>query len=223
MVGTLVVVTLVFAWAGEDGAVFAADVETATTGGAVLSDMVELALGTLLGLVEFDGPASTVVVLVVVGEDDEVGFGKAAEGLVAVAETFWVAAGVDVTVGGVEVATDGADVEDDRVEACGKSFTAVVLVWTIFTVVVTAGVTFTVFDVTLGAVVTAVTDVVVTDAGTALTAMGGDDTVDGVVAAGVITVVVLAESGPVVFTVVETEGFGSTLALEAVCVGFTSA
>lgn len=38
------------------------------------------------------------------------------------------------------------------------------------------------------------------------------------------TVMVLAESGPVVFTVVETEGFGSTGALEAVqtsSVGFT--
>lgn len=84
------------------------------------------------------------------------------------------------------------------------------------TVVVTVGVPLTVSDVKLIAVVAG------TDVGTALTATA--DTQDGVVAASVAAVVVLAESGPVVFTVVETKGFGSTGALEAVettSVGFT--
>lgn len=209
MVGTLVVVTLVLAWAGEDGTVFAADDETGNTGG-VVEALVGLAVGAVLGLVEFGGLAWTVLTVVVmvvaaVGEDFEVCFGEAVAGQVAVAETFWVAAGAGVTVAGAE--------------ACGKSFTAVVLAGTDFTVVVTAGVTL--FDITLVAVVIAVAG---TDVGTTLTAMAEDDTVDGVVAAGVATVVVLAESGPVVFTVVETEGFGSTGALEAVettSVGFT--
>lgn len=215
--GTLVVFTSVLPWAGEDVTVFAADEEAAGAGGAVqvLSDMAGLA-ATVLGLVESDGLAFSVVVIVVavVGEDAEVGFGEAVSGLVAVAETFW-GAGVDVTVGEAEVATSGADVEDDRAEV---SFTAVVSVGTGLTVVVTAGVTFTVFDVTFGAAGTAVA---ATDAGTALTATGGDDTADGAVAAGVAAVVLLAESGPGVFTGVETEGFGSVGALEAVCVGFT--
>lgn len=52
--GTLVVVTLVLAWAGEDGT--AAGEDTVVTGGVVepLSDVVRLAVGAVLGL---DGPA----------------------------------------------------------------------------------------------------------------------------------------------------------------------
>ncbi len=206
MVGTLVVVTLVLAWAGEVGTVFAAD-EPVNTGGVVEA----LVGGAVLGLVEFDGLARTVFTVAAVGEDVEVCFGEAVTGQVAVAETFWVTAGAEVTVTGV-------DVEDDRAKACGKSVTAV-LAGTDFTVVVTAGVTL--FDITLVAVVIVVAG---TDVGTTLTAMAEDDTVDGVVPAGVATVVILAESGPLVFTVVETEGFGSTGTLEAVettSVGFT--
>lgn len=108
-----------------------------------------------------------------------------------------MAAGAEVTVAVVDV-----------VDGNGKSFTAVVSVGTDFTVVVTAGVTLTVSDTML------VADAIVV-AGT-LTATAEDDTVDGVVAAAVATVVVLAESSPVVFAVVETGGFVST---GAVCVG----
>lgn len=149
------------------------------------------------------------------GGDVEVGFGEAVAELDDVAET-WEAAGADVTVSGVDVA-------GGRVEACGKSFTAVVLdVVTAFTVVVTAGVALTVFDIMVVGVVIAVAG---TDVGTSSTAVA-DDTLDVVVAADVATEMVLAESGPVVFTVVETEGFGSTGALGAVettSVGFTPA
>lgn len=149
------------------------------------------------------------------GGDVEVGFGKAVAELDDVAET-WEAAGADVTVSGVDVA-------GGRVEACGKSFTAVVLdVVTAFTVVVTAGVALTVFDIMVVGVAIAVAG---TDVGTSSTAVA-DDTLDVVVAADVATEMVLAESGPVVFTVVETEGFGSTGALGAVettSVGFTPA
>lgn len=199
MVATLVVVTLVLVWAGED--VFAADDET--VGGVVEapSDTVGLVVATVLGL-EFEGLACTVVTVVAVvaavGLGVEVGFEAVAE-LVAVAETFWVAAGADITVAGV-------DVVDER----GKFFTAVVPVGTGFTVVVvSAGVTLTVSDFTLEAVAV----VAGTDAGTSV---GEDKAVDGVVAADVATVVVLAGSGPVVFTFTETEGFGSTGAVEAV-------
>lgn len=147
------------------------------------------------------------------GEDAEVGFGEAVAELDKVGET-WEAAGADVTVAGVDVA-------GGRAEACGKSFTAVILgVVTAFTVVVTAGVALAFFDIMVVGVVIAV---VGTDVGTASTAMA-DDTLDVVLAADVATEVVLAESGAVVFTVVETEGFGSTGALEAVettSVGFT--
>lgn len=149
------------------------------------------------------------------GGDVEVGFGEAVAELDDVAET-WEAAGADVTVSGVDVA-------GGRVEACGKSFTAVVLdVVTSFTVVVTAGVALTVFDIMVVGVAIAVAG---TDVGTSSTAVA-DDTLDVVVAADVATEMVLAESGPVVFTVVETEGFGSTGALGAVettSVGFTPA
>lgn len=149
------------------------------------------------------------------GGDVEVGFGEAVAELDDVAET-WEAAGADVTVSGVDVA-------GGRVEACGKSFTAVVLdVVTAFTVVVTAGVALTVFDIMVVGVAIAVAG---TDVGTSSTAVA-DDTLDVVVAADVATEMVLAESGPVVFTVVETEGFGSTGVLEAVettSVGFTPA
>lgn len=185
----MVAVTLVLAWFGEDATVLAADTETVVTDGVVEADMVGLAVGTVLELVRLDRTVFTVVVVTVVavvGEDVEV----------AEAETFWVAAGAEVTIAGVDV--------DDRAEACGKSFTAVVLVVTDFTVVVTAGATLTVFDITLEVIVASGTD-----AGAALTAMSEDDTVD-VVAAGVVL------CGPVDFTVVETEGFGSTGALEAV-------
>lgn len=82
---------------------------------------------------------------------------------------------------------------------------------------VTAGVALTVSDIMVVGVVMAVAG---TDVGTASTAVA-DDTVDVGVAAGVATEVVLAESGPVVFTVVETEDFGSTGVLEATSVGFT--
>lgn len=149
------------------------------------------------------------------GGDVEVGFGEAVAELDDVAETR-EAAGADVTVSGVDVA-------GGRVEACGKSFTAVVLdVVTAFTVVVTAGVALTVFDIMVVGVAIAVAG---TDVGTSSTAVA-DDTLDVVVAADVATEMVLAESGPVVFTVVETEGFGSTGVLEAVettSVGFTPA
>lgn len=149
------------------------------------------------------------------GGDVEVGFGEAVAELDDVAETR-EAAGADVTVSGVDVA-------GGRVEACGKSFTAVVLdVVTAFTVVVTAGVALTVFDIMVVGVAIAVAG---TDVGTSSTAVA-DDTLDVVVAADVATEMVLAESGPVVFTVVETEGFGSTGALGAVettSVGFTPA
>lgn len=87
--------------------------------------------------------------------------------------------------------------------------------------VVIDGVTFTVSDKVLVAVVT---DVAGTDVETTLMARGHDEQVDGLVATGVEAVVVLAESGSVVVTVWETEGFGSTGAWEVVettGVGFT--
>lgn len=206
LVGTLVVVTLVPAWAGEGD-----EADDATGGGVeALSDVVGLAVRTGLGLVEFDELDFTVVVLVVaVGGEDEVGFGETVGGLVAVTETFWGAAGVGVTVAGAGVTVAGVGFSDDRAEACGKSVTAVALVGADLAVVVTAGVTVSVFDVTLVAVVIVVAG---TDGGTALTAVGDDDEADG----GVATVVVLAESGPIVFTVVDNDGFGSAGALEAV-------
>lgn len=218
---TLAAVTLVLASAGEDVTVFAADDETVATGGAVeVSGMVALAVGTVLGLV-FDGVAFTVVKVVAVVGVDVVGFGEAVGGLVAVAETFWVSAGAEVTVVGVDVTVAEVDDIEDKAEACGKSFPAAVLAGTDFAVVVTAGVTLTIFD---KAFVAVVTEVAGTDVETALTAKGDDETVDGVGAAGVEAAAVLAESGSVVFKVVETEGFGLTGALEAAGttgVGFT--
>lgn len=202
---TLAVVTLVLASAGEDGTVFAADDETVATDGTVeMSDMVALAVGTVLGLV-FDGAAFTVVKVVVVVGVDVVGFGEAVGGLVA--ETFWVSAGAEVTVVGVDVTVAGVDDIQDKAEACGKSFKAAVLAGTDLAAVVTAGVTLTVFD---KAFVAIVADVAGTDVETALTARGDDETVDGVGAAGVEAAAILAESGSVVFKVVETEGFGFT-------------
>lgn len=114
MVAALVVVALVLAWAGKDGTVFAADDETVTDG-AVEADMVGLAVETVLALVGFDGLAwnvlTVVTVVAVVEEDAKVG--EAVAGLVAVAETFWVAAGVEVTVAGADVTAGGVDADED--------------------------------------------------------------------------------------------------------------
>lgn len=216
-VGALVVVTLVLASAGGDETVFAADEETVATDGVVdvLSDMVGLAAGAVLGPFEFESFAVVGVVVAVEGEDVEVGTGEAVGGLVAVA-------GVDVAVAWVKVTTAGEEAEADRAEAFGKSFTTAVLPGTDLTLVVTAGESFTVFEITSVAAVFVVSG---TDVGTALTATGDEDAVDEVAAAVVATVVVLAELCPVVFRVVETGGFdpsGVSEAVETISVGFTT-
>lgn len=184
----MVVVTLVLASAGLN-----VDDETVATLGGVVEVCVvaELAAGSLFGLV-FDEVAFTVVI-VEVGDDVEVGFGEGVVGLVVRAETFWVSAEVEDTAGEINV-------EDDKAEAC-KSFAAVDLA------VVVTDVTFTVFDKVLLAVVT---DVAGTDVETTLMARGDDEQVDGLVATGVEAAVVLAESGSIVFTLVEDDCFGST-------------
>lgn len=100
---------------------------------------------------------------------------------------------------------------------CDEAFAAVVVV-SDFTVVVTAGASFAIFDTVVVAVVVVVVGSV--DGGAA------GDTAGGVEATGVATVVVLAESGPVVLTVVDREEFGSTAtseAAETTSVGFTPA
>lgn len=206
-VGALVGVTLVLASAGGDETVFAADEETVATDGVVdvLSDMVELVAGAALGPFEFESFAVGGVVVAVVGEDVEVGIG----GLVA-------EAGVDVAVAWDKVTTAGEDAEAERAEAFGKSFITAVLPGTDLTLVVTAGESFTVFEITSVAAVIVVSG---TDVGTALTATGDEDAVDEVVAAVVATVVVLAELCPVVFRVVET---GVSEAVETASVGFTT-
>lgn len=183
--GILVVVTLVLASAGLN-----IDDETVATVGVVVEAcvVVELAAGSLFGLV-FDEVAFTEVI-VEVGEDVEVGFGEDVVGLVVRAETFWVSAEVEDTTGEIH----------DKAEAC-KSFAAVDIA------VVAADVTFTVFDKVLLAVVT---DVAGTDVETTLMARGDDEQVDGLVATGVEVAVVLAESGSIVFMLLEDEGFGST-------------
>lgn len=208
-VGALVVVTLVFASPGGDETVFAADAEAVATDGVVdvLSDMVGLAAGATLEPFEFESFAVVGVVVAVVGEDVEVGTGEAVGGLVAVA-------GVDVAVAWVKVTT--------AAEAFGKSFTTAVFPGTDLTLVVTAGESLTVFEITSVAAVVVVSG---TDAGAALTATGDEDAVDEVVAAVVATVVVLAVLSPVVFRVVETGGFDSTgvsEAVETISVGFTT-
>lgn len=71
---------------------------------------------------------------------------------------------------------------------------------------VVTDVTSTVFEKVLLAVVT---DVAGIDVETTLMARGDDEQVDGLVATGVEAAVVLAESGSVVFTLLENEGFGS--------------
>ena len=184
---------------------FAADVATSVTDGVVeaLPDMAELLFGTVVGHVVFNGLFCTVFTGVVakfdglawpdffvavdaVREDAEVCFGEAV-------------AGLDKPVAGADVIAAGADVGWSAV-ASGESFAAVVLVSvTGFTVVVTAGVALAVFDsmVVVVEIVEAGTDV-----GIALSAMVGG-AAGGAVATVVATVVVLAESGPVVFTVVE--------------------
>lgn len=177
---------------GEDGTVFAADDDTDDSDGILEAGVVGFSVETVLAS---DGLAWTDltvnVVVAEVGEDVEVGFGEA--------------------VGGVEVTTAGVDVVDGREEACGKSFTAVFLDVTDFTVV-TGEVMLTFSDMTLLAVAVAGIDV-----GTALTAIMEEGKVNGVLAAGGATVVVLAEPGSVVFTVVEeTDCLGSTEALEVV-------
>lgn len=112
----------------------------------------------------------------------------------------------------MEVKAAAADVAG----ICGEAFTAVVVV-SDFTVVVTAGVSFAMFDTILVAVVVSVVG-----------SVGGEtagDAVGGVEATGVAAVVVLAESGPVL-TVDDSEVFGSTAASEAAettGVGFTPA
>lgn len=169
---------------GEEGTVFAADDDTDDSDGILEAGVVGFSVETVLasdGLAWTDFTVN--VVVAEVGEDVEVGFGEA--------------------VGGVEVTTAGVDVVDGREEACGKSFTAVFLDVTDFTVV---------SDMTLLAVAVAGIDV-----GTALTAIMEEGKVNGVLAAGGATVVVLAEPGSVVFTVVEeTDCLGSTEALEVV-------
>lgn len=213
-VGALVVVTLVFASAGGDETVFAADEETVATDGVVdvLSDMVGLAA---LGLFEFESFAVVGVVVAVEGEDVEVGTGEAVGGLAAVA-------GVDVAVAWAKVTTAGGDAEADRAEAFGKSFTTAGLPGTDLTLVVTAGESLTVFEVTSVAAVIVVSGI---NVGSALTATADEDAVDEVIAAVVATVVVLAELCPVVFRVVETGGFdptGVSEAVETTSVGFTT-
>ncbi len=166
-------------------------------------------MGIVLGFSEFVGEAFTVVIVAaVVGEDVEAGIGEAVGGLVAVVETFWVAAGLDVPVSWAEVTIAWVEAADGRAEACGKSFATLVL-----TAVVTVGVTLSVFDIMLAVAVIVVAG---TDVETALTPMGDEDAVAEVVAAGAATVEFLAELCPFVLTVAETEGSDSTGALESV-------
>lgn len=209
LVGTLVVVT-VFSWAGEAGAPLAAAVVTVVGGADVagVADMVGVVVGTVLQLactvftgvvvviVESDGLAWAVFIAVVAVEveDVEVGVGWSRMGKLGT---------------GVEVTVSGVDVADGRAGACG--FAAVVVV-TGFAVVVTAGVTLTVFDTMVAAVVITVAG---TDVGAALTAV-----VVGAAATGVPAVV--AEFGSVAFKVVQVEGFVSTEAVGATRVGFAS-
>lgn len=208
----MLVVTLVFAWAGEAGAVFTAAVVTVS--GADVADMVWVGAVLELGcavfsvavvvIVESDGFAwaifiAVVVVVAVEAEDAEVGFG------VDVARLDKLATGVEITVVGVDVA-------GGRAGACGQSFAAVVVV-TVFAVVVTAGVTLTGSDTRVVAVVIVVAGA---NIGTALTGMVGSAV--GVAATGAVVV----ESVPVAFTVVQVEGFVSTGAVGATSVCFES-
>lgn len=124
----------------------------------------------------------------VVGADVNNGFDKSFGGHEA--KTFWVSATVEVAVAAL-------DVEDNKEEACTKSFPAVVLSGV---VVVTAGAIPAVADTESVAVAT---DVAATLVETVLE----DETVECVGAAGVED---LVESGSVVFTIVETDDSGST-------------
>lgn len=207
MTGTVEVVTLASARTGE--AVFTADVVNIGGGdvageadidavlvGMVLEHASTVFTEVVVPLVEFNGLACTVFIVVVVTvgavDREDVEDGEAVTGLDK------LAAGAEApgAVGGIA-------------EACSKSFAAVVVV-TGFTVVATA---LTGFDITVVSVVAG------TDVGTALTGiMGG---VVSVVATGAAAVVVLAELGSVVFTVVEVGGFGSTGDVEAKSVGLT--
>lgn len=199
-------VTLVLALAGEQGAVFIAHDATVVTGGVVeaFSHMVELEFNghvcsVFSGVVvKLDGLAWTVFT----GADVVVGVGFG-EGEAELGKVGWMGGGVEIT--------------GDEAEACGESITATVLVVKgDFTVVFTAAVIVAVFDTVVVVVV------VMVAAGSASTTMA-DDSVGGRAATGVATVVALAECGPAVFTVVETEEFGSTAASEAVetSTGFT--
>lgn len=101
----------------------------------------------------------------------------------------------------------GAEVGDDEAETCSESFR---LAGADSAAVVTAGVT--ILDEAL--------EDVVTDVETTSTGRGDDETSEGVLVAGVVS----TEFGFVVFTFVETAGFGSTGALdgeETAAVGFT--
>lgn len=109
------------------------------------------------------------------------------------AETFWAAARLDVPVAWADVTIAGDEAEVDGAGVSGKSFTTALLPGVNLTVVVNTGELFTVFDITSVAAVSVVV-VAGTNVRTALTATGDEDAVDGVVAAGVATVVVLAES-----------------------------
>ena len=226
LVGTSVaVVTLVRA--GDDGAVLADDVVTGAsgvvveampgfTGHVVGSAVVDCVVFNELVCTVFTG----VVVIVVVGMDALVcvvvtggdvtgnpGFdGHVGTVLAAVVVIVVAAVGGDVDVGfgeadELEAGTDVGVmvVGGGRAGAWGKTSAAVVLVVvTGFTVVVTAGATLAVV-VGTG-----------TGAGAGFTVVVGS-----VGAAAVETVVLWTASGPVVFKVIEPEGFGSSGALEA--------
>lgn len=128
----------------------------------------------------------------VVGADVNIGFDKPFGGHVA--KTFWVSATVEVAVAAL-------DVEDNKEEACTKSFPPVVLSGSaLAVVVVTAGAIPPVANTESVAVAT---DVAATLVETVLE----DETVECVIAAGVEA---LVESGSVVFTIVETDDSGST-------------
>lgn len=97
MVGALVVATLGFASAEEDGTYLSSDKETA----ADAQDTTVPPAG-MVSKFSFDRVAFAVVVAVVVGAD--IGFGEAKGWLVAVAGTF--------------AASAGAEVGDDEAEMC---------------------------------------------------------------------------------------------------------
>lgn len=207
----LVVVTIIFSWAEEAGAVFTAAVATVVRGADVagvegvvwvsVGDKLELSsaffCAAVVVIVESEGFAWAVFIAVVAVEDAEVGFDVAEAGLGKLGT-------------GVEITVDEEDVAGG-VRACGQSFAALVVV-SVFAVVVTAGVTLTVSDTVVVAVVIVVAGANVR---TALTGMVGGAV--GVAATGAATHT--AQSGPVAFTLVQVEVFVSTSAVEATSVG----